>query len=45
MKIGQESAQEMNRAPVVTSLAGTLPIMRLPKPAMIAASKGRKTIA
>src|ERR1044072_2513762 len=45
MKIGQESPQEMNSAPVVTALAGTLPIMRLPKPAMIAASKGRKTIA
>src|SRR5688500_18717076 len=34
-----------NSAPVVTSLAARLPIWRLPSPATIAASRGRKTIS
>src|SRR3546814_21085942 len=41
----QASAQEMNSAPVVSSLAGTLPIARLPSPAISAATSGRKTSA
>ena len=45
MKIGQLSAQLMNSAPVVMLLATTLPSMRLPSPATIAASSGRKTMA
>src|SRR3546814_10034193 len=40
----QLKAHEMNNAPVVTSLAGTLPKALLPRPAMTAASNGRKTI-
>ena len=43
-KIGQLSASEANSAPVVISLAAMLPSMRLPRPATIAASSGRKTI-
>src|SRR3546814_1224791 len=35
----------MNSAPVVRIFDGTLPITRWPRPAMIAASSGRKTIA
>src|SRR3546814_14389648 len=38
-------AQLMNSAPVVRIFDGTLPITRRPRPAMIAASSGRKTIA
>ena len=34
-----------NSAPVVISLAAKLPSMRLPSPATIAASKGRKTMS
>src|SRR4051794_16115593 len=44
MKIGHDSAQESRSAPVVMTLAGTLPIARLPNPAMIAASNGPKTM-
>jgi hypothetical protein len=44
MKIGHDSAHEMNSAPVVTDLAAALPIMRLPSPAITAASSGRKTM-
>src|SRR5688572_5050517 len=44
-KIGQLSAHATNSAPVVTSLAGPLPMKRLPRPATIAASKGRKTMS
>src|SRR3546814_518945 len=44
-KMPQASAQEMNSAPVVSSLAGTLPIARLPSPAISAATSGRKTSA
>src|SRR5687768_5071530 len=45
MKIGQLSAQETNRAPVVMSLAARLPIARLPRPATMAAMSGRKTMS
>src|SRR5512139_2931436 len=44
-KIGQLSAQPTNNAAVVTSLAAKLPIMRLPRPATIAAASGRKTMS
>src|SRR5687768_5892213 len=44
-KIGQLSASETNSAPVVINLAAKLPSMRLPSPATIAASKGRKTMS
>src|SRR5687768_1482694 len=43
-KIGHDSAQLMNSAPVVIALAGTLPIARPPRPAVSAASSGRKTM-
>src|SRR5690606_11503106 len=43
-KIGQLSAADRNSAPVVTSLAGRLPIRRLPRPATMAASSGPKTM-
>ena len=44
-KIGQLSAQAMNRPAVVIDLLTTLPSVRLPNPAITAASKGRKTMA
>src|SRR5687768_6530957 len=44
-KIGQLKASDTNRAPVVISLAAKLPSMRLPSPATIAASRGRKTMS
>src|ERR1700754_1316175 len=43
MKIGQAIAQDANNAPVVTSFAAVLPMMRLPRPATTAASSGRNT--
>src|SRR4051812_1144057 len=43
-KIGQDSAQEMNSAPVVSDLTTVLPSARLPRPPMMAASNGRKTM-
>src|SRR5688572_6289548 len=43
-KIGQLSAAETNSAPVVSDFATTLPSMRLPSPATIAASSGRNTM-
>src|SRR5215217_5699759 len=44
-KTGQDSAQDANKAPVVTALAATFPIIRFPSPATSAASKGRKTMS
>src|SRR6187549_2292932 len=43
-KIGQLSTADRNSAPVVSDLATTLPSMRLPRPATMAASKGPKTM-
>src|SRR5688500_7434150 len=43
-KIGQLSAADTNSAPVVSDFATTLPSMRLPSPATMAASKGPKTM-
>src|SRR3546814_4113097 len=44
-KIGQLSAQLANSAPVVTSFDAVAPMMRLPRPATLAARSGRTTIA
>src|SRR3954469_17355003 len=44
MKIGQESRHDANSAPVVRTLATVLPSIRLPSPAITAASSGRKTM-
>src|ERR1700742_983145 len=45
MKMIQLSTHDTNSAPVVTALAGALPIARLPRPATIAARSGRKTMS
>jgi hypothetical protein len=43
MKISQDRTAAANRAPVVTSFAGTTPSALLPSPATIAAMSGRNT--
>ena len=43
-KIGHDKAALTNKAPVVTTLAGSLPMTRPPRPATSAAMSGRKTI-
>src|SRR5262245_23469104 len=45
MKIGQLSAAPIMSEPVVTTFEAVWPMTRPPRPAMIAASKGRKTMS